>query len=170
MENQGGADDYADIQGQQQEHGQDQQQQLPAVIDIASLVREGVAAALGGIQQHFDDKIAEQKVETDKALKQVQLLQKRDLQFRFKGNKYQFEFNEEIAGEVDELKKLISDKGGLTSPLEDKIGGISEKLRHRNKLIRIADKSEGGVYKYFYNGYVNVFICHFVFGISQHRY
>lgn len=66
----------------------------------------------------------------------------KDIQWRFKGNRVQFDFNEELA---DVLKQI---GWGLENSkldyCEDLIKEGLDKIRKRNKLIRIADTSEGG--------------------------
>lgn len=62
--------------------------------------------------------------------------------FKYSGNKKQFEFN------VSVLEKLESVKGSLDSvtveDVQDSLNDIINDLQGRNKLIHIADKTEGG--------------------------
>ena len=65
-----------------------------------------------------------------------------ELLFRFKGNKKQFQFNEEILAKVETLEKHIIK--GKTDSAIDKVSDIRKELNKRNKLIRMADKSQAG--------------------------
>ena len=60
--------------------------------------------------------------------------------FKFKGNQLQFELNTDISEDIHSaIKFIVSDR-------KSKVVSISEvsitKLKKRNKLMRIADKSE----------------------------
>ncbi|KAH3700887.1 hypothetical protein DPMN_075868 [Dreissena polymorpha] len=66
----------------------------------------------------------------------------KDVTWRFKGNRVQFEFNEDIA---DNLKKIDwSTEHGKTGYCRELIAETLTNIKKRNKLIRIADTSEGG--------------------------
>lgn len=62
--------------------------------------------------------------------------------FKFKSNKKQFDFNNEIDIMVDEALKLV--RNGSKKRSKKKLENIKEKIKARNKLIRLADKSPGG--------------------------
>ncbi|KAH3810930.1 hypothetical protein DPMN_139329 [Dreissena polymorpha] len=65
-----------------------------------------------------------------------------DVTRRFKGNRVQFEFNEDIA---DNLKQIDwSIEHGKTGFCRELIAETLTNIKKRNKLIRIADTSEGG--------------------------
>ncbi|XP_062572655.1 uncharacterized protein LOC134234596 [Saccostrea cucullata] len=61
------------------------------------------------------------------------------VKFKSEGNKIQFNFNTEILGDLNKLKKRISDSSTLSIVTE-----LISKVTKRNKLIRIADKSPAG--------------------------
>ncbi len=113
--------------------------------DVSAIVKAGVTDALQGFQQRFDKVIAERKHENEEALLEVQSLKRaNEVQFRFKGNRTQFEFNEKIAQNLETSKKLL--KEGSPATAEEKLSEAVKDLRKRNKLIRLADKSEAGLY------------------------
>ncbi|XP_072020155.1 uncharacterized protein [Amphiura filiformis] len=111
---------------------------------VAEIVKAGVSEGLGSFQVNFDRAINAQKKESEKALSQVESLKKSaGLQFRFKGNKAQFEFNESVLKLVGEAQENIVE-GSLAAASESLNSAFNE-LTKRNKLVRIADKSEGVV-------------------------
>ena len=81
-----------------------------------------------------------------------------NLSFKFSGNKKEFEFNTETLKHlthslsfVDSLKSLVDledsenhQVSALILKLDDSFNAASKALKRRNKLIRIADKSEAG--------------------------
>ena len=62
-----------------------------------------------------------------------------NLKFKSEGNKIQFRFNEEIAADLAKLQKHCT-----SSVNNSLVTDICDKLKSRNKLIRIADTSAGG--------------------------
>ena len=65
-----------------------------------------------------------------------------DLDWRFKGNKLQYDFNNEVSETIKQaLWGLEHNKDDYCKEL---LNELPEKLRKRNKLIRIADTSIGG--------------------------
>ena len=120
-------------------------------IDIQPLTAEQVAAivnnAVGSVKTYIDGKLDEQKLESNKQFstttEKVEKLKKAAaIQFKFRGNRVQFEFNSELLCNLESLKSLISE-GKSADAL-----GILDKaivdINKRNKLIRIADKSDDG--------------------------
>ena len=81
-----------------------------------------------------------------------------NLNFKFNGNKKQFDFNTETLEHVSQglsfvqsLKSLVDledpdnqEISALILKLDDSLNAASKALHRRNKLIRIADKSEAG--------------------------
>ena len=71
------------------------------------------------------------------------------VEFKFEGNKCQYEFNSDLQQELESMKSKIETTS--IEDLEEQLENMVKKLRHRNKLIKIADRSEGGwttVYEY----------------------
>ena len=62
-----------------------------------------------------------------------------NLKFKSEGNKIQFRFNEEITADLAKLQKHCT-----SSVNNSLVTDICDKLKSRNKLIRIADTSAGG--------------------------
>ena len=109
---------------------------------VSDIVRE----AVGGVNNYIDEAMNAQKKESDKVLestsKQFEQLKKlSQVQFRFKGNKTQFEFNAQIAESLQKASAcLVDGKAILAKEIVDK--AVTD-LKKRNKLIRLADKSDG---------------------------
>ena len=71
------------------------------------------------------------------------------IEFKFEGNKRQYEFNSDLEQELESMKSKIETTS--TEDLEEQLEHMVKKLRHRNKLMKIADRSEGcwtTVYEY----------------------
>ena len=89
-------------------------------------VGDTIKAALVDFKGYLDASISSIRQETDREYrdtkeKVLQLQREKELDFKFKGNRLQFEFNT-IHSVQQDIKKL----------------------KRRNKLIRLADKSEAG--------------------------
>ncbi|KAH3699531.1 hypothetical protein DPMN_074488 [Dreissena polymorpha] len=67
----------------------------------------------------------------------------KDVTWRFKGNRVQFEFNEDIADSLKQIDWCIGH--GKTGYCRELIAEKMANIKKRNKLIRIADTSEGGL-------------------------
>ena len=61
---------------------------------------------------------------------------------KFAGNKDQFIFNSELCGTLDEVSDLLAAK--QTEKAEEKVAELSKNLKRRQKIIKLADKSEAG--------------------------
>ena len=59
---------------------------------------------------------------------------------KFAGNKNQFIFNSELCGTLDEVSVLLAAK--QTEKAEEKVAELSKNLKRRQKIIKLADKSE----------------------------
>ena len=98
----------------------------------------------------------EQKLSTHSIIKKLKL--DKEVSFRFSGNKKQFNFNSEIIESVEDSLQLVSQLKDVidledfeTTSFAAPLLNLDEYLKHtqklikkRNKLIRIADKSEAG--------------------------
>ena len=112
-----------------------------------------------GLRSYFDQNFSHLKRElSDDQLKSSSSLVKKlktetSSSFKFSGNKKQFDFNTETLehftqslSSVDSLKSLVENHQGsaLILKLDDSLNVASKGIKRRNKLIRIADKSEAG--------------------------
>ena len=61
------------------------------------------------------------------------------VKFRYEGNKAQYFFNDEVVTEINKIPALTTNREILSI-----VKVVQDKLRRRNKLIRIADKSTAG--------------------------
>jgi hypothetical protein len=69
-------------------------------------------------------------------------VRKTENSFIFKGNQLQFELNTDISEDIHSaIKFIVSDRKSKRGSI---LEGSITKLKKRNKLIRIADKSKGG--------------------------
>ena len=124
--------------GQRKETGQGPRALTPR--DVSDIVKVGLADALKDFQVKFESKFKEEKEESEKAL--ASLKKATEVEFRFKGNKEQFLFNDGIIGKVDKaVAKIQQDSAGASDILKEE---VLPELRKRNKLIRLADKSDAG--------------------------
>ena len=64
------------------------------------------------------------------------------IDFKYKGNKRQYDVNTRILSYIEHAETLIN-KGKTTQALES-LDEAKEGIKHRNKLIRLADTSEAG--------------------------
>jgi hypothetical protein len=100
--------------------------------DLFSLLKTYMNDKLSGIENNLNDR----------AVNLANKLKKTKPSFRFKGNQMQFELNAEISGNINAvLSELGRNNVRKTVKLLEDSLAI---LKKRNKLIRIADKSEGG--------------------------
>ena len=100
--------------------------------DLFSLLKTYMNDKLSGIENNL----------IDRAVNLANKLKKTKPSFRFKGNQMQFELNTEISGNINAVLSELG-RNNLRKTvklLEDSLAI----LKKRNKLIRIADKSEGG--------------------------
>ena len=122
------------------------------------------AGTVEDLRSYFDQKFSHLKRElSEDQLKSSSSLVKKlksesNLTFKFSGNKKQFEFNIETLEHitqslsfVDSLKSLVDlenpenhQVSALILKLDDSLNSASKAIKRRNKLIRIADKSEAG--------------------------
>ena len=92
---------------------------------------------------YFDNKLGDLKSELVQEQDSLTKKLKGDVSLKFKheGNKIQHKFNEQI---VSELNKLLKFAPLSESHVIQLISNLVEKVKGRNKLIRIADASTGG--------------------------
>ena len=79
----------------------------------------------------------------DEAFSELHKARKRDrYEFRFKGNKMQFQFNYDLLETVEDAIDLF--RQGSSKRLEKKLKGLRKSLEKRNKLLKMADRSSAG--------------------------
>ncbi|KAK3105258.1 hypothetical protein FSP39_020983 [Pinctada imbricata] len=64
------------------------------------------------------------------------------VKWRFEGNRLQYSFNEELLDLVNQIDWAL--KYGKAEYATELLSDVSSKIERRNKLIRIADTSDGG--------------------------
>ena len=102
------------------------------------LVRGKMSKQVNELKSYFDAKFSA----LEQGFKSGGTKRKREHEFKYKSNKKQFEFNEDIEEKVKNTIELIKDGSRKRSKrlLED----VLKDIKDRNKLIRLADKSSGG--------------------------
>lgn len=100
--------------------------------DLFSLMKTYMNTKFAGIESNFQ--------ETTQSL--AKKVKKVENSFNFKGHQIQFEFNSDLQDNIQRAVDYLARKRytKAESVLEDSLSLIKK----RNKLIRIADKSEGG--------------------------
>jgi vacuolar-type H+-ATPase subunit H len=113
----------------------------------ARAVSDIVKEAVGGVKDYIDAALHAQREESEKviesATQQLEHLKKSSqVQFRFKGNKFQFTFNEEIAEALEKASNRISEGNPVIA--KEVVEKAEVDLTKRNTLIRLADKLDAG--------------------------
>ena len=111
--------------------------------DVSSIAQQ----VIGSVQVYFDKKLDEQRQASEKAAlaaneKVLQLKKAAQIQFKFKGNRVQYEFNSDLLDNLNNARDALT-AGSIVSASGDLDKAIAE-VKKRNKHIRIADKSEDG--------------------------
>lgn len=114
------------------------------------LVGECIKQAFGNLKDYLDINLAKQKQDNDRLLQStsqqvVELKRATELQFKYKGNKSQFVFNAGLLERIKQIDEYIAE-GNITE-VKEEVEKTRVSLKKRNKLIRLADKSEGGACK-----------------------
>ena len=140
---------------------------LVFIMSVQDGERDPTAISVGSFEDlraYFDQKFSHLKRElSDDQLKSSSSLVKKlksetNLTFKFSANQKQFEFNTETLDHtsrslsfVDSLKSLVDledsehhQVSALILKPDESLNAASEALKRRNKLIRIADKSQAG--------------------------
>lgn len=100
--------------------------------DLLSLMKTYMSSQISGLERNFNDT-------TQNLARKVR---KSEASFKFKGNRVQYELNIDVLDNLEVVLDCIEKRrfAKASTLVQDSI----EALKKRNKLIRIADKSEGG--------------------------
>ena len=97
------------------------------------------------IKPQFRELKSDIKTDNEKAMNLVNKRldhKKVKIKFKFEGNRRQHDFNSDLIQELQSTKNKVESTS--IEELEEMLGDIEKKLDHQNKLIKIADRSEGG--------------------------
>ena len=112
--------------------------------EVGQTSSEGNSAAVDQVFSTFKDFLEKKLEDKGKQIEQRSKLDKEVVQLRFKGNQKQFEFN----AELDAIFESIEIESESIEPNSSKIKTLSQegrqRIRKRQKLIKIADKSKDG--------------------------
>ena len=90
--------------------------------------------------QHLREEVKGNSLSVANEVKKIK--SEKDLVWKYQGNRIQYDFNSDILEAVKQISwDLQQNKVDYS---QDLCTEVSEKLRKRNKLIRIADSSPGG--------------------------
>ena len=106
--------------------------------DIAKLLDSKLEQTFSSFKQSVEDKDAYHASE----IKKIKSEAKASNSFKFRGNRIQFEFNNDILDGVDKCTKALLE--GDLAEANSILQSLTTKLNKRNKLIRFADKSPAG--------------------------
>tara|TARA_B110000881_G_C18315426_1_gene384069 strand:- start:211 stop:600 length:390 start_codon:yes stop_codon:yes gene_type:complete len=111
--------------------------------DLSECMRQ----VIGNVKDYLDLNIDRFKSENDRLMQSTsnqvaELKKSADLQFKRKGNKVQFLFNAGILDQIAQAEEYSSE--GRAQETQVELEKITAALKKRNKLIRLADKSEEG--------------------------
>ena len=120
-----------------------QEQPLTAEV-VGETVKEAVNSFKKIIRRfHFQSDENEKKL--SEATHELQHLKRSaEIFFRFKGNRAQFEFNSSLLEKLESTESLLDLDQGKQTRAKDAISESVAEVKKRNKLIRLADKSDAG--------------------------
>ena len=93
------------------------------------------------IENKFDEQDAKRRIELEET-KRANKRQKADISFKYKSNKINYNFLEELKDCVDDAKDLSHT--GPKKRLLECLDELEDRIVKRQKVIRLADKSPGG--------------------------
>lgn len=108
--------------------------------DILHTVTEQKAEFRQYVDEHIDNFVSQAKHSVASEVKKLKA--ERDITWRREGNKIQFSFNADLLDVVTQTKWAIDNK--KEEYASELLLDIEKKLSQRNKLIKLADSSEGG--------------------------
>ena len=114
--------------------------------DTLNPAKSDIADTFSLFKSYFDSQLKNLKrdISTEsRKLQQESAKRKRTVEFIFKGNKKQFEFNESIGEKLD-IAIALCDQGSQVQVVKAYLDDIRRDIKKRIKLIRLADKSEFG--------------------------
>jgi len=113
-----------------------------------SLADSSAFAAFDLFRNYFEDRLGSFKRELDIDTKQntelavKKLKTEQSYKFKYNGNKMQYEFNVDIDSDVVKIKRAAEAKD--YGKIKDICSEARDKIRRRNKCIKLADKSPAG--------------------------
>ena len=126
---------------------QNRQQDPQSFSLTKEIVGQTIKEALGDFKHYFDSSLHSLREENDRWLtstsQELQQLKKAsEISFRFKGNKTQYNFNASLLEKLEKVDVYLKDsKVEAAKPV---ISEVITEVKKRNKLIRLADKSDAG--------------------------
>ncbi|XP_072045836.1 uncharacterized protein [Amphiura filiformis] len=104
------------------------------------------AGLLDNFKSYFEGKLDSFRKEiTDQSSltrEKVEKLQTPEPEFNYKSNKKQWRFNTEVGDKVEEASVFL--EKNKVGEAKEVLKQAAASIKHRNKLIRLADKSDGG--------------------------
>ena len=114
-----------------------------SLVQGTSLTNGDVVALIGKqIEGHVNSLKRKLEAENGSRLKKMKSLL--DVSFNYNGNREQYLFNSEVKEGLEDICSLLQEEEVGIEMIEQRINQVLQKVEHRNKLIRIADRSEAG--------------------------
>ncbi|CAG2237371.1 unnamed protein product [Mytilus edulis] len=134
--------DASDTEEQEPRQNSDQRETDKSLADSSAF------AAMDLFKTYLDNKLHSLKRElkedtantTDEVVKKIKT--EHSYEFKYNGNKAQFDFNSEIDSEIKKIKRAAEHDD--YRKIKDMCYTIRDKIHKRNKCIKIADKSPAG--------------------------
>jgi len=104
---------------------------------LGTMIQNNIKSEFASLKRNFESQSEETAKQAAKRLKQDL-----EIDFKYKSNKEQFQFNNDISEGLLRVEKLV--QGGRQDEALASIEPLLEQLKTRQKHIRMADRSEGG--------------------------